>query len=112
MARLAAVSSVTQIPLDLEPEADPRSRYALRAEFQRLPISRQLTFEQAMADSGVAICVRNLAEITARRVSKRCLTRSPADSASENLGSSAQEVSVRLMAWPFDAPPPRRSFHE
>jgi hypothetical protein len=54
--------------LGLEPTASPRSESALRAAFDSLEISHKLTFEQAMADPAYAICIRNLAEATAKRI--------------------------------------------
>ena len=67
MASLSHPAAV-QIPLELEPAASPRSEAALRSEYRRLAISRRLSFEQAMADRALAICIRNLAEATARRI--------------------------------------------
>jgi hypothetical protein len=69
MARLEA-RAVPQIPLGLEPTASPRSESALRAAFHSLDISRRLTFEEAMADTAYAICIRNLAEATAKRINQ------------------------------------------
>lgn len=70
MVRLDHAAAVPQMPLGLEPTASPRSESALRAAFHRLDISRRLTFEQAMADRVYAICIRNLAEATARRINQ------------------------------------------
>jgi hypothetical protein len=56
-----------QIPLALEPVDSAQAESALRGEYRRMQISRRLTFEQAMADTALAICIRNLAEATARR---------------------------------------------
>lgn len=72
MARLdhgsEALQAAPQLPLGLEPTAAAASESALRAAFHTLKISRRLTFEQAMASAVYAICIRNLAEATARRV--------------------------------------------
>ena len=71
MARLARVESAAQIPLGLEPVASPENESALRAAFRQLDISRRFTFEQAMSDAAFSICVRNVAEATARRINRR-----------------------------------------
>jgi hypothetical protein len=68
MARLALIPPDCQIPLALEPEDGAQTESVMRGEYRRLPISRRLTFEQAMADTALAICIRNLAEAKARRV--------------------------------------------
>lgn len=67
MHRYAKHTSVTQIPLELEPLANPTHESALRAAYGRLEISRSLTLEQAMRDTAYAIGIRNLAEAMARR---------------------------------------------
>jgi hypothetical protein len=67
MARFARTPLESQIPLALEPVDGPQAESALRGEYRRMPISRRMTFEQAMADTALAICIRNLAEAKARR---------------------------------------------
>ena len=67
MARKALSSAARQIPLPLDPSEGPQPESALRREYQRMQISRRLTFEQVMANSALAICIRNLAEAAARR---------------------------------------------
>ena len=67
MARSVPIPLEAQIPLALEPEDDAQAESALRGEFRCMAISRRLTFEQAMADTALAICIRNLAEARARR---------------------------------------------
>jgi hypothetical protein len=67
MARLALIPPESQIPLALEPVDSPQPESAFRSEYLRMQISRRLTFEQVMADTALAICVRNLAEARARR---------------------------------------------
>lgn len=67
MARFALIPRGSQIPLALEPVDGPQAESVLRGEYRRLPISRRLSFEQAMADTALAICIRNLAEAKARR---------------------------------------------
>jgi hypothetical protein len=68
MRRHSVSISAAQIPLGLEPMADPASEAALRAAYRRLELSRRLAFEQALSDRAYAIGIRNLAEATARRV--------------------------------------------
>lgn len=77
MARLARVDPAAQIPLGLEPVASPDNESALRAAFRRLDISQRFTFEQAMSDAAFSICVRNVAEATARRINRRRRPASP-----------------------------------
>jgi len=61
-----------QMPLSLSPTPiDPRSESALRAVFKQLAIARRMTFEQAMADTAYAICIRNAAEAMAKRAGGR-----------------------------------------
>jgi hypothetical protein len=67
MARFARISPDPQLPLALEPDRGPQPETALRGVFQRMQISRRLTFEQAMSDTALAICIRNLARGSARR---------------------------------------------
>jgi hypothetical protein len=65
---VSAAQAAAQIPLGLEPAADPASESALRAAYRRLELSRRLAFEQALSDRAYAIGIRNLAEATARRI--------------------------------------------
>jgi hypothetical protein len=81
MTRIAQHASARQIPLGLEPSANPAAEAAQRAAFRRLEISRRLTFEQAVSDTAYAIGIRNLAEAIARRINraqKRGAARRPA----------------------------------
>lgn len=55
------------------PELDPSSESALRAAFRTCDIAKRMTFEQAMAAEDIAVCIRTLAQIHVRRI-----TRSPA----------------------------------
>ncbi len=71
MPRHGKYTSVMQIPLELEPLANPTQGSTLRAAFKRLEISRSLTLEQAMHDTAYAIGIRNLAEAMARRTNNR-----------------------------------------
>jgi len=57
------------MPLPLSPaKTDPTSESALRAAFKQLPISRDMSFEQAMADAAIAIGIRNVAAASARKM--------------------------------------------
>ncbi len=56
-----------QIPLDLEPTAATLAESALRDAYERLQLSRNLSFEQVMSAPAYAIGIRNLAEAIARR---------------------------------------------
>lgn len=67
MARSALSSPDPQLPLALELPDDPHSESALRSQYRRMRISHRLTFAQAMSDRALAICIRNLAEVDARR---------------------------------------------
>ena len=71
MTRIAQQDPARQIPLGLEPLANPATEAAQRAAFKRLEISRRLTFEEAVSDAAYAIGIRNLAEAIARRVNRR-----------------------------------------
>jgi hypothetical protein len=56
------------MPLSLSPTPiDPHSESALRAAFKRLTLARRMSFEQAMADTAYAICVKNAAEALAKK---------------------------------------------
>ena len=70
MRRSASSVPAAQIPLGLESTADPASESALRAAYRRLELSRRLAFEEALSDPAYAIGIRNLAEATARRISR------------------------------------------
>jgi GH24 family phage-related lysozyme (muramidase) len=75
MRRSASSVPAAQIPLGLEPTADPASESALRAAYRRLELSRRLAFEDALADPAYAIGIRNLAEATARRINRQARRR-------------------------------------
>jgi hypothetical protein len=78
MHRHTQSSSGKQIPLALDPMANPASEAALRKAYGRLELSRRLSFEQAMSIRACAIGIRNLAAAIARRESSsnsRTLTR-------------------------------------
>jgi hypothetical protein len=54
--------------LSLSPvQIDPTSESALRIAFKRMTISRQMSFEEAMADTAIAIGIRNMAAAAARK---------------------------------------------
>ena len=59
--------SEKQIPLNLEPTANPVGESALRAAYKRMKLARHLGFEQAMSNPALAIGIRNLADAIARR---------------------------------------------
>ena len=67
----AICTSDKQLPLPLEPLANPTHEFALRTAYRRLEISRSLSLEQAMRDAAYAIGIRNLAEAMARRTQNR-----------------------------------------
>jgi len=71
MAHYASGPTVTQLALALEPSAERDQRAAQYAAYHELPISRLLSFEQAMADTAFAICIRNVAEARTQR-QNRC----------------------------------------
>ena len=56
-----------QLPLAFNPNANPESTSVLRAAYSQLALSRRLTFEQVMTDRALAIGIRHLAEVIARR---------------------------------------------
>ena len=67
MHRHAQQVSENQIPLNLEPTANPASESAVRAAYKRVELSRNLNFEQVMSNPALAIGIRNLADAIARR---------------------------------------------
>ncbi len=71
MSRLAHRAPTDQLPLPLEPLANPRTDAALRAAYRRVEISRRLTYEQAMSRTACAIGIRNLADAIARRINRK-----------------------------------------
>jgi hypothetical protein len=62
MAQFAASLGFMQLSLALDPADSGGREAALREIYRQLPISRRLSFEQAMSDTALAICIRNLAE--------------------------------------------------
>ena len=56
-----------QIPLNLEPTANPTGELTLRAAYKLMELSRYLHFEQVMSNPALAIGTRNLADAIARR---------------------------------------------
>jgi len=72
MARTAPHSPERQLPLAFEPPGRLQAESAMRGVYRRMRISKRLTFEQVMADTSLAICVRNLADAALRR---RCTLR-------------------------------------
>lgn len=66
MVRLDQTANDLQIPLPLETEDQPRAEGALRRAYRGLQISRRVSFEEAMSDTALAICLRNLAAVGKR----------------------------------------------
>jgi hypothetical protein len=79
MHRHAQQLSGKQIPLNLEPTANPASESALRAAYKRMKLSRYLGFEQVMSNRALAIGIRNLADAIARRGTAGSTTNGRAD---------------------------------
>ncbi len=58
------------LELDIGAVIDPTSEELRRIVFQRTPLARNMSFEQAMSKRCYAICIRILALIAVRRASK------------------------------------------
>jgi hypothetical protein len=79
MHRHAQHVSEKQIPLNLEPTANPAGESALRAAYKRLELLRCLTFEEVMSNRALAIGIRNLADAIARRGTAASTTKAHAN---------------------------------
>ena len=74
MRHHAQSGSAKQIPLAFSLMGSPAPKSVLHAAYERLELSRRLSFEQVMANRVYAIGVRNLADAIARRGKPSALT--------------------------------------
>ena len=62
--------STGELDLTPPPELDPSSEAALRAAFNNLAISRQMTFAKAMSIPHLATCIRTCSQIAVRKLTR------------------------------------------
>lgn len=72
MNRTARLPAGIQPSLDIEEVFDPTSRDALRAAYSTTFFrERGISFEEALADKGLYLCLKNQAEVLHRRLTTK-----------------------------------------